>query len=329
MACLLCLFALELVSRTVIADRAAGPTANQIAALDVALRQRTDTPSVIFLGASHTQTGVAATRIEELLGWPRGSILNAALSNARPRDVLRLYRRHRELFEKAKTAYVEVDVTYFNRNGLNRTSTPAPAWRRRASLVDRLGFPGSFETRVDVVAGWFSNVWDQRTTWRQELIGLALRLRGTPRGARGIRLYDALGRPAVGRARAPLTTEALTREIDDAVYRRMFNYDFDAESFESLDELVGLLRDDGVEAVLTEMPVPAHFRALLAERYAGAAARWSSEMRRRYGDLELLRFPGDGYVTEDFRDSDHLSERGALRLADALAAALRVRAKNR
>jgi hypothetical protein len=327
-ACVLCLLALEVVSRTVIADRAAGPTANQIAALDVALAQRTDPPSVVFLGASHTQAGVAATRVEELLGWPRGSILNAALSNARPRDVLNLYRRHRTLFGKAKTAYVDVDVTYFNRNGLNRTSTPAPAWRRRASLADRLGFPGSFDTRVDVVAGWFSNVWDQRTTWRQELIGLALRLRGTPRGARGVRLFDALGRPAMGRTRTALTTEELTREIDEAVDRRMFNYDFDSESFDSLDELVRLLREDGVEVVLTEIPVPTHFRALLTERHAAAVARWSSEMRRRYGDLELLRFPGDGYVTEDFRDSDHLSERGAVRFADALAAALRVRVKN-
>jgi hypothetical protein len=327
--CLLCLLGLEIVSRTVIADRAAGPSANQIAALDLALRQRRDDPSVVFLGGSHTQAGVAATRIEELLGWPRGSILNAALSNARPRDVLRLYRTHRPLFAKAKTAYVAVDVTYFNRNGLNRTSTPAPAWRRRATLADRLSFPGSFETRVDVIAGWFSNVWDQRTTWRQELIGLALRLRGTPRGARGSRLFDPLGRPAMGSPRAPLTTEALTREIDDAVDRRMFNYDFDSESFESLDELVRLLRDDGLEVVLVEMPMPAHLRALISERYAGAMARWTSEMRRRYGDLEMVRFSGDGYGTADFRDSDHLSEHGALRLAEELAPALRVRAERR
>jgi len=184
LVCLLVLLGLEAVSRTVVADRAAGPTANQIAALDVALRQRTDPPSVLFLGGSHTQAGVAATRIEELLGWPHGSVLNASLSNASPRDVLGLYRRHRDLFRSAKTAYVAVDVTYFNRNALNRTSTPSPAWRRRASLADRLSFPGSLETRVDVVAGWFWNLWDQRTTWRQELIGLALRLRGWPGRAR-------------------------------------------------------------------------------------------------------------------------------------------------
>jgi hypothetical protein len=327
--CLLVLLGVEAVSRTVIAERAAGPTANQIAALDVALGQRKEPPSVLFLGGSHTQAGVAATRIEELLGWPRGAVLNASLSNAGPRDVLALYRRHRDLFRKAKTAYVAVDVTYFNRNALNRTSTPSPAWRRRATLADRLSFPGSFETRVDVVAGWFWNLWDQRTTWRQELIGLALRLRGTPRGARGTRLFDALGRPAMGRPRAPLTDDALTREIDDAVDRRMYNYDFDVESFESLDELVRLLDEDGVRVVLIEMPVPAHFRALLAEHYANAAARWTDEMRRRYPDLELVRFPADGYETADFRDADHLSEHGALRLADALAASLRVRAADR
>jgi len=321
--CLLSLLGLEIVSRTVITNRAAGPSANQVAALDTALRERTDPPAVIFLGGSHTQAGVAATRIEEQLGWPRGSILNAGLSNAGPRDVLRVYRANHALLAQAKTAYVAVDVTYFNRNALNRTSTPAPAWRRRATLADRLRFPGPLDTRVDLLAGWACNVWDQRTTWRQELIGLALGLRGTPRGARGSRLFDALGRPAMARARAPLTTEALTREIDEAVDRRMFSYDFDPESFESLDALVRQLHDDGVQVVLTEMPMPAHFRALLTERYAEPLARWESEMRRRYGRLEVLRFSGDGYGTEDFRDADHLSEHGALRLADALAAKLR------
>ena len=323
--CLLCLLGLEVISRAVVADRAAGPTANQIAALDTALRQRTDPPKVLFLGGSHTQAGIAATRIAELLGWPRGAVLNASLSNARPRDVLRLYRSHRPLFRQAKEAYVSVDVTNFNRNALPRTSMPSPAWRRRASLADRLRFPGAFETRVDVIAGWFSNLWDQRTTWRQELIGLALRLRGTPRGARGSRLFDALGRPAMGSPRAMLTTEALTREVDEAVDRRMYNYDFDGESFESLDELLRLLREDGIEVVLIDMPIPAHFSALLDERYAQAQAAWAAEMQRRYGDLELLHFSADGYATEDFRDADHLSERGAIKFADTLAATLRAR----
>ena len=133
----------------------------------------------------------------------------------------------------------------------------------------------------------------------------------------------------MGRPRAPLTDDALTREIDDAVDRRMYNYDFDAESLESLDELVRLLRADGVQVVLIEMPVPTHFRSLLAERHADAVARWTDEIRRRYPDLEMVRFPAEGYTTADFRDADHLSEKGALRLADALAPSLRVRAAAR
>jgi hypothetical protein len=79
--------------------------------------------------------------------------------------------------------------------------------------------------------------------------------------------------------------------------------------------------------ILIDMPIPAHFRALLDARYAGDQAKWAAEMKRRYGALELLHFSADGYGTEDFRDADHLSERGAVRFADTLAATLRARAR--
>ena len=90
-ACVLFLLGLEVVSRSWIVDRVAGTTAGEVAALDTALDLVAEPPAVIFLGSSHTKTGVASRRIEELLGWPRGSVLNAGLQNARPRDVLRLY----------------------------------------------------------------------------------------------------------------------------------------------------------------------------------------------------------------------------------------------
>jgi hypothetical protein len=323
--CVLCLLGLEVVSRTWMVGRVSSATAGEVAALDTALDLLPAPPTVIFLGASHTLSGVASRRIEELLGWPRGSVLNAGIPNGRPRDFLGIYRRHRAVLGKARAAFIAVDVTYFNRNGINLAGKPTPAWRRRATLADRLDFPASPETRVDLVAGWVSNVWDQRTTWREELIDLALRLRGTPRGARGRHLFDELGRPDLARLRAPLTPEALEREVDAAVDRRMLNWALDDESFASLDELLRLLREDGVEPVFMGVPLPLRYAPLQRERYPEAVRRWSEEMQRRYGRIETIRFATDGYGPEDFRDSDHLSERGALRFADVLAATLRER----
>ncbi len=322
-ACVLCLLGLEVVSRTSIVDQVSSATAGELAALDTALDRLAGPPTVLFLGASHTLSGVASRRIEELLGWPRGAVLNAGLPNGRPRDFLGIYRRHRAVLGKARTAFIAVDVTYFNRNGINLASKPTPAWRRRATLADRIAFPASPETRIDLLAGWVSNVWDQRTTWREELIGLALRLRGTPRGARGRDLFDALGRPDLARLRAPLSLDALEREVDAAIDRRMLNYTIDAEAFESLDELLRLLREDGVEPVFMGVPLPLRYAPMQRARYPEAARSWSEEMQRRYGEVETLRFATDGYGVEDFRDSDHLSERGALRFAEVLAATLR------
>ena len=324
-SCVLCLIGLEVVSRTSIVEQVSSATAGEVAALDTALDHVTVPPTVIFLGASHTLSGVASRRIEELLGWPNGSVLNAGIPNGRPRDFLGIYGRHRALLGKARAAFIAVDVTYFNRNGINLAGKPTPAWRRRATLGDRLAFPATPDTRIDLLAGWVSNVWDQRTTWREELIGLTLRLRGTPRGARGRHLFDALGRPDLARLRAPLTPEALEREVDATIDRRMLNWAIDDEAFATLDELLRLLREDGVEPVFMGVPLPLRYAPMQRERYPDAIQSWSDEMQRRYGAVETVRFATDGYGPEDFRDSDHLSERGALRFADVLAATLRRR----
>ena len=143
LVCLLFLLGLEMVSRTVVADRAAGPTANQIAALDVALRQRKDPPTVLFLGGSHTQAGVAATRIEELLGGraarPQRLPLEQGRATSGPSTAGTATLPHRERLRRG-------DVTYFNPNALNRFRTASPTWRRRATLADRLN-PGPLRAR--------------------------------------------------------------------------------------------------------------------------------------------------------------------------------------
>src|SRR6185369_2822597 len=151
----------------------------------------------------------------------------------------------------------------------------------------------------------------------------------TPRGARGRTLFDALGRPNEERSPPVLTPEALGFEIETAIDRRMFNYAIDDEAFESLDELLRLLRDDGVEPLFMAAPLPSTYMPTLTERYPAALSAWSAEMERRYPGIEVLHFSVDGYGAEDFRDADHLSERGAIRLADALAAAVRRRLPSR
>ena len=320
--CLLFLLILELISRTLVADLAYGPTDTQMQALSTALAAWKTPPRVVFLGPSHVQGGVASVPIEQQLGWPAGTIINAGLSSARPRDTLRVYRTHRSLFHSAKLVYVAVDLASFNRNVVSAKWMPMPVWRRNATLPDRLRFPAPVATKADLIVGWAFTTWDQRTTWRSELVGWVLKGLGRPRGARGVHLYDALGRPAMPRTHYTMTAEWLAKDVEEVAYRRLYNFRLDDEGFASLSTLVHLIREDGGEPVFITMPIPKVFTALIDSEHGSVNEEWSREVRRRYPDIEWVTFDTTDFTTDDFRDADHLSTKGAVRLAGPLAATI-------
>ena len=320
----LVLLVIEVITRASIVDRATAPTPNERDALLGALGAMKVEPVAVFLGSSHTQADIAARRIEEALGAPRGSVLNAGLSNAGPRDMLRIYEQNRALLGKARVVYIDVGPPYLNSNSLNRRRVPAPAWRRRATLEDRLAFPADLETRVDLLVGWAWRTWDQRTTWRNELRRVGLRALGRGRSRSAERLYDELGRPGMGPERVRMTPEIMAREIADTAERHMFRYRPDEESLRSLEALLTAVGKAGGRPVLIELPVPSGYRARLEQEHLAAVQRWQRARARRLAGLEVVTFPAveAELEAEDFRDADHLSARGASRLAPVLAADL-------
>jgi hypothetical protein len=323
--CLLYLLILEVISRTVVANLAYGPTDAQIQALNTALAAWKTAPRVVFLGPSYIQAGVATVPIEQQLGWPAGTIINAGLSSARPRDALQVYRTHRSLFRSAKQVYVAIDLTSFNLNTVSSRWMPMPVWRRQATIADRLRFPGSLATKTDLLVGWAFTTWDQRTTWRSELVGLVLKGLGRPRGARGRHLYDALGRPAMGRRHYTMTAEWLASDVEQVAYRHLYNYRFDSEGFASVDTLVHLIREDGAEPIFITMPLPQPFTELIRSDHASIHEELSREVRRRHPDIGWVTLDTSDFAPDDFQDGDHLSTKGALRLAGPLAAAIAAR----
>lgn len=332
--CLGFLLLLELVTRLVILPRATGPTPNETRDLGAALQQierragEGGTPiQAAFLGASHTQAGVATRDVERTLGLPAGSLVNAGLSNARPRDMLRVYEANRDLFRQAKVVYVATGVSYLNRNGLNRRRTPAPAWRRRSTWEDRLAFPADLSTRIDLVVGWFWKTWDQRTTWKSELRRwlLALVSRGGRRA--DAKFYDDLGRPGMGPEKVKMTPELLADEIRDTVERHLFLYEIDDEGIRSLSRLFEEIREDGAVPVLIELPLPAGYQDTVRDSYPVVLARHSRAMRDHFGEVASLSLADQpiGLGLDDFRDADHLSIAGAKKIAPWIARDLAAR----
>jgi hypothetical protein len=281
-------------------------------------------PVAVFLGSSHAQFAVAARVIDDELGLPRGSTINAGRPAGGPQDQLRVYRSDRRLLGRARVVFLEVGARDFNRHRAVCENHGPDAWRRTAGLVERLRYPVEARTKADWVAGWFVATWDFRATWRALLEVAWSHARAAAGFPRRPEVFDEDGRAVVvserGARREPLSVSARANSR-----RHMQVYALEPEAFDALAELVRLVRADGAQPVFVEYPVSAAYRQIVESEHAAAERAWRAEFARRFPDVPRLQFQAEalGFASDDFRDADHLSRRGARSLAAVLARQLR------
>ena len=108
-----------------------------------------EVPVIVVLGNSRIMSMISPRILEQSLGLPSGTVVNAAITEGNPYDCLNMYRRNRRRFSQARLVIVGLDGwTVVGRTpGHERV-------RRYATLRDRVTlFRG--HTRLSLVAGYF------------------------------------------------------------------------------------------------------------------------------------------------------------------------------
>lgn len=310
---------LELLTRTIMVDRAFLSTYNEVTAVDGALSRYMGVPEVVYLGSSQTQTGVTTREIEKLSGLTPGSIINASIAAAGPREMLYILESNKEKLSSARVVYINVDYFMFNRH-IHMDEKKGPvAWRRTASLLERLQFPADAATRADWILGWVTRTWDLRETWRVVLVDKLQSMRTRTYFS----IFDDYGRPLpalVGQQRT-ITPAQLHEEAQDTVRRHMQSFALNLDSYSALDQLVKLIREMGAEAVFLRMPVAGQFNMLMSSDYEIERVLIWNTLMTRFPDVDMLDLSSliDFLSFEDLRDANHLSTKGALKMAHPLA----------
>jgi hypothetical protein len=319
-AFVLVLVGIEALSRTAIGGLAyrGGPLA--LVQLADALEALPVSPSVVFLGASHTQCAIVPAAVERPLGLVRGSVVSGGRNNGGIRESLFVYETARRSLRRARLVVIDVGDRDFNVNlAVEEMKGPAP-WRRHAGLADRLSAPADAETRWDWTLGWAWATWDQRATWR-DVVGLAGRAIGRGFGASPPSLFEADGRAVVAEERTRMSNERLAADAEKAAARHMQRYRLDDEAIEVLARFVALIQADGPRVLLAEYPVSPAYRDVVASRYAREDRLWREAVAARLPQLPVVSLQElvDDFGPTDFRDADHLSRRGADRFSVRLA----------
>lgn len=194
-------------------------------------------PSVVFLGSSRVRDAVQPRDLEILMDLPRDSVLNLGLTSGLGFDSLKLYERNREMLSMAEIAVVGAEIFDF-------TESPRPDARARryATLGERLDWPG-FD-KLGLLVGYLWRTFDVRdqvrglvtSSWRGRNETLPI----DPDGRIAWRDPVEAGEPTVDVSGVASQIAGVEPGRGHSIY---------------IEELISMLREDGVEVWVVHVPV--------------------------------------------------------------------------
>jgi len=320
---LIVLLLLEVVTRLYMVERAFLSPYGELARINDNLARHEGLPKVAFFGSSQTQAAVATREMTEHLSLAPYLLVNASAAAGGPREMLYLFSQNRDLFRDVEVVYINVDLWMFNRHTFVAEQNGGAAWRRTATLRDRLNFPAQAMTRADWLLGWLLATWDQRDTWRSALLDWVR----NPWTYNPHIVYDCFGRPVAGflTAERPITHEMLVQEAEALVASQMQEFALNMAAYDDIARLVQAVKASGAEPVFLRVPAsPAYSSAIL---HVGIDQEiiWR-ELAKRFAEVPVLDL--SGIVLEDLDywwDPYHMSLQGAMELALTIVDDLRLR----
>lgn len=262
-------------------------------------------PKVLVMGTSRANGAFLPTVMEESLGLQRGEVLNLAIGEQLPFDMLWTYERNRERLSRASLVFLQVDPFQFS------VRRPALArFRKLASWSDRLSFSGT--TRMQLISDYFLQA------------NTALPLFYLYFGSWAFfgRAPQSPGLDRYGR----LALEAIADDHDEREFRDVqlrswigwfyTDYKYSPVFERHFSRIIELIKEDGGEVVIIVMPMAADFPKFIREAIGDEYDRFRARMLQlaSEADVHCLLWEDPqvaGLVFRDFRDWGHLNTPGA------------------
>ena len=278
-------------------------------ALEKKLRANTIAPVVLLLGDSRTQCGILPRVLEQELGEPSGSVWNAALSSGDTFDAYLIHDRNRDRFKAARVVVFCVDAYQFN-DGLHFIGS------RRLQHFGSLADRQRLDRSTSSILGYFFHTLQERKLF----LALGRRLL--------VRLHRSLASEVAPDSLAEEEPAPPLWQTDVRERIRTFYKDFQLSSGgrHYLEVLLSRCRADGQQVILIEMPFrDAYMAELKASRLTEYNAYRSCVLEVDPQTVFFEEGSRYGLQAGDFRDWDHLDEKGARKFSVLFAAFLRAR----
>ena len=268
-------------------------------------------PTVVFAGDSRMQSGANPLIVADVLGLSPKDVANIAVEGCAPSNLRAAYRTYAARF--AARPVVVMNIAFFSIND-----------SAEVLLEDETLWSVSVPERFHLVSPSraFATSFMPELTLVRSIVGDGVRLPDTMNTYRG---FGTLHESTINHL-SPIQLNAKCRIFRDGWFR---NPRIDGVTWRSFEQSVDALRRAGVQVVLVDLPLHEVFESWLAKTpEAEALHRFHTKQAAYCADrgIPLLRYTFNeitqGATGPAFRDFCHLTNVGATRLSQKIAADL-------
>ena len=261
-------------------------------------------PQVLLLGSSRVRRAVVPRQLDEELGLPANSTLNAGLASGRVFEASYLYERNRAQLKQARLVILNTDEWHLS-SGWRMGSV----YELHAPWADRMLLPEPLRTRL-LLDGIFSMRLRLRIV--NEVISNKLNRRKPD--ALDLKLDE--NNQVLAPARAPLPVDVDPAFFDKTIEAFYYRFAISRALEGHVEKLARLVREDGGQFVLMQLPNRVSYQKevqkLHGDEYSAHLAALRALAERLGVPLVVLEQPSDcGLSDESYEDYGHITPAGA------------------
>lgn len=273
-------------------------------------------PRIVVLGSSRSAHGVMPQVVDETLGLPPRSTVNASYPGLGLWECVQAYRDNRARLGQARLVIVSMDEFF-----LFRTNGPEAA---NEHFTDAIRKHRSWDRRVQFIL-------DALFSFRARLPWALYHLRVAVGATRAFRLnwrVDPAWGTLVPDGWADQVYPMKQADVDAIVDSYYLDTTITPQGAENLRILAAMVREDGGRLVIMQMPNHPRHQERVEQKFGEPYRQHAAAMEdasRSVGAASLRwRWPSEiGLTGEDYRDTVHLRPTGARKFSRELARLLR------